>query len=195
MNNLYIYIFTKYIYYNAYVYICNVYVQTYLLFSESSQHAASSFYRFKIRFFFFYMFFFFFFKVISVPSVGLKRTTPRSSVGGTTDWAGLLTTLFVQDVLSLTERTPKKLLAFMKQCKKQKHKPRSQPWFHSQPRHCRDSPQPKQWAWPHQAPTPGTARTPSHHQVAMALNWVCEHLCFVSIYFVHPSARWIPDDT
>lgn len=29
----------------------------------------------------------------------------------------------------------------------------------------------------------------SQHQVPTALNGVCKHLCFVSIYFVHPLAR------
>lgn len=29
------------------------------------------------------------------------------------------------------------------------------------------------------------------HQVSIALNCVCEHLCFISVYFVHPLARCI----
>ncbi|XP_042099629.1 endoplasmic reticulum junction formation protein lunapark isoform X4 [Ovis aries] len=38
---------------------------------------------------------------------------------------------------------------------------------------------------------PWELHSASHHQAAIALNFVCEHLCFVSIYFVHPLARCV----
>ena len=46
----------------------------------------------------------------------------------------------------------------------------------------------EQWEWRHQTPSLGTA---SQHQAARVLNCVCEHQCFISIYFVHPLARCV----
>ena len=31
----------------------------------------------------------------------------------------------------------------------------------------------------------------TQHQVALAMNCVCEYLCFISVYFVHPLARCV----
>ena len=49
---------------------------------------------------------------------------------------------------------------------------------------------PEQQEWHFQAPSLGTTLSlsaSSHH----ALNCVCEHQCFISIYFVHPLARCV----
>ena len=38
---------------------------------------------------------------------------------------------------------------------------------------------------------PWEPRSASQHQVVIALNCVCEHLCVISIYFVHPLAKCV----
>ena len=38
---------------------------------------------------------------------------------------------------------------------------------------------------------PGEPHSASQHQASIALNCVCEHLCSVSIYFMHPLARCV----
>ena len=43
---------------------------------------------------------------------------------------------------------------------------------------------------PHQAPFPGLYSA-LQHQAILALNYVCEHLCFISIYCVHLLATCI----
>ncbi|CAD7688752.1 unnamed protein product [Nyctereutes procyonoides] len=52
----------------------------------------------------------------------------------------------------------------------------------------RSSTQPEHQEWCQQAPYQGTA---SQHQATTVLNYVCEHLCFISIYFVHMLARCV----
>lgn len=40
-------------------------------------------------------------------------------------------------------------------------------------------------------PTPHSASPASSHQAPVALHCVCAHLCYISVYFVHPLARRI----
>ena len=38
---------------------------------------------------------------------------------------------------------------------------------------------------------PRELHSASQHPAAVSLNCACEHLCFISIYFVHPLVRWV----
>lgn len=50
----------------------------------------------------------------------------------------------------------------------------------------------KQWERHHQPPSPGTTlHSESHHQASIALISIREHLFFISIHFVHLSARCV----
>lgn len=53
---------------------------------------------------------------------------------------------------------------------------------------CGDSVQPEQREWPCQALSWGR-HAASQHPVTKASNHLCEHLCLILIYFVHPLAR------
>lgn len=80
----------------------------------------------------------------------------------------------------LNKRNPNRVCTVMRKGKKHNQ--------HSvccqQPSPYRGSSCPEQPEWCHQAPSPGTtlSMSASQHQALMALNCVCEHLCFISMY-------------
>lgn len=86
----------------------------------------------------------------------------------------------------LTEKNPKRIFTFMKKGKKGK-------WCSTFASHSTITE-----ATCTQSSMNGTAKLlpkelhwASKHQASRALNYVCNHLCSVSVYFVHLLARWV----